>query len=142
VTFLIDTNVLSEFRKGARSNANVASWFGSVDDSELYLSVLVVGEIRKGIELLRRRDPNRAEPFESWLAKIEATYGERILPVDRAVSAEWGRLSALRSIPVIDGLLAATAKVHRMTLATRNDADVAGLGVAVFNPFDSPVPNR
>jgi len=142
VTFLIDTKVLSEFRKGARANPNVASWFRSVDDADLYLSVLVVGEIRKGIELLRRRDPNRAEPFESWLAKIDATYGERILPVDRAVSDEWGRLSAVRSIPIIDGLLAATAKVHRMTLATRNDADVAGLGVGVFNPFDSPAPKR
>jgi predicted nucleic acid-binding protein len=138
VTFLVDTNVLSEFRKGARCDVNVASWFRSVDDSDLYLSVLVVGEIRKGIELLKRRDPARAEPFESWLAKIDAIYGERILPIDRAVSDEWGRLSAIRSIPLIDGLLAATARVHRMTLATRNDADVAGLGVAVLNPFDSP----
>ena len=142
MTFLIDTNVLSEFRKGARCNPNVASWFRSVDDSDLYLSVLVVGEIQKGVELLRRRDPIRAEPFESWLAKIDATYGERILPIDRAVSLEWGRLSVVRSIPIVDGLLAATAKVHRMTLATRNGADVAGLGVAVFNPFDSPAPNR
>jgi predicted nucleic acid-binding protein len=140
VTFLVDTNVLSEFRKGARCDVNVASWFSSVDDADLYLSVLVVGEIRRGIELLRRRDPARAEPFESWLAKIDAVYGERILPVDRAVSDEWGRLSAVRSIPIVDGLLAATAKVHRMTLATRNDADVAGLGVAILNPFNPIAP--
>lgn len=140
MTFLVDTNVLSEFRKGPRCDVNVASWFSSVDDADLYLSVLVVGEIRRGIELLRRRDPARAEPFESWLAKIDAVYGERILPVDRAVSDEWGRLSAVRSIPIVDGLLAATAKVHRMTLATRNDADVAGLGVAILNPFNPIAP--
>jgi len=140
VIFLIDTNVLSEFRKGTRCDVNVASWFRSVDDADLYLSVLVVGEIRRGIELLRRRDPARAEPFESWLAKIDAADGERILPVDRAVSDEWGRLSAVRSIPIVDGLLAATAKVHRMTLATRNDADVAGLGVAILNPFNPIAP--
>ena len=137
--FLIDTNVISEWRKGARCNANVASWFTSVDDNDLYLSVLVLGEIRRGIELLRPRDPIQARALESWLARVDAAFGDRILPVDREVADEWGRLNAIRTISVVDGLLAATAKIHHMTLVTRNDSDVAGLGATVLNPFQ---PNR
>ncbi len=136
MTFLIDTNIISEVRKGPRCDAHVAVWYASIDDADLYLSVLVTGEIRKGIERARPRDPARAEALENWLANVNAAFGERVLPIDRAVTDEWGRMSALRSIPVIDGLLAATAKANRMTLATRNDADVAGLGAKVLNPFN------
>jgi toxin FitB len=90
--FLIDTNVISEWRKGARCDANVASWFTSIDDNDLYLSVLVLGEIRRGIELLRRRDPVQARALESWLARVDVAFGDRILPIDREVADEWGRL--------------------------------------------------
>jgi predicted nucleic acid-binding protein len=99
------------------------------------MSVLVLGEIRKGIELARPRDPAKADALVAWLAAVVAAFGERILPIDRAVADAWGRMSGQRPIPTVDGLLAATAKVHRLTLVTRNEADVAGLGAKVLNPF-------
>ncbi len=135
MTFLVDTNVISEVRKNAACDGRVAAWYASIGDGDLYLSVLVMGEIRKGIELARRRDPKKAAALEEWLEDVGVAFGDRILPIDRAVADEWGRMSARRPIPVIDGMLAATAKVHRMTLVTRNDADVAGLGARVLNPF-------
>jgi len=133
--FLLDTNVISEIRKGSRCDRNVAAWYGSTEARDLYLSVLVTGEIRRGIERVRPRDPERASVFEQWLASIDIAFAGRILPVDRAVADEWGKFSALRTIPVPDALLAATASVHGMTLTTRNETDVAGLGIAVLNPF-------
>jgi predicted nucleic acid-binding protein len=135
LSFLIDTNVISEIRKGERCDRRVAAWYASVDPSGLYLSVLVTGEIRRGIERMQRRDPGRAAVFERWLADLGVAFAGRILPVDRAVADEWGRLSALRTVPPVDGLLTATARVHGLTLATRNTADVAGLGGRVLNPF-------
>jgi toxin FitB len=135
VSYLIDTNIISEIRKDTRCDRRVAAWYAAVAEDDLYLSVLVVGEIRKGAELVRRRDPAKAQALERWLGEIDAAFGDRILPIDRAVTDEWGRIGALRPVPVVDGLLAATAKVHRMTLVTRNDSDVAGLGAEVLNPF-------
>lgn len=136
MSFLVDTNIISEIRKGARCDRHVAAWYASVEPGGLYLSVLVTGEIRRGIESAQRRDPERAAVFERWLADLGAAFAGRILPVDRAVADEWGRLSAIRTVPPVDGLLAATAKVHSLTLATRNIADVAGLGALVLNPFE------
>ena len=133
--FLLDTNVISEIRKGAHCDRNVAAWYSSTEGRDLYLSVLVTGEIRRGIERVRPRDPERAGVFERWLASIDIAFAGRILAVDRVVADEWGRLSALRTVPGPDALLAATASVHGMTLATRNEADIAGLGVPVLNPF-------
>lgn len=141
MNFLIDTNVISEVRKGTRCDAGVAAWYASIDDSDLFLSVLVLGEIRKGIELARPRDPAKADALEAWLVAVAAAFGERILPIDRAVGDQWGRMCALRPLSTIDGLLAATAKVHRMTLVTRNEADVAGLGADVLNPFGGAAVN-
>jgi hypothetical protein len=135
VSYLIDTNIISEVRKGSRCDPNIAAWYGSIKDSELYLSVLVLGEIRKGVELARPRDPAKAEVLETWLAAVDGAFGERILPVDRQVADEWGRMGAVRPVSTTAGLLAATAKVHRMTLVTRNAADVVGLGANVLNPF-------
>lgn len=135
MSYLIDTNVISEVRKGSRCDRRVAAWYASIKDSELYLSVLVLGEIRKGVERARPRDPAKAEALESWLGAVNTAFGSRILPVDRAVADEWGRMSALRPVPTIDGLLAATAKAHRLTLVTRNTADVAGLGARLLDPF-------
>jgi len=135
MSFLINTNIISEVRKGLRCHPGVATWYASIVDNELYLSVLVLGEIRKGIELARARDPIQAEALEAWLSAIRAGFGDRILPVNSAVSDLWNRMSALRPLSTIDGLLAATAKVHGLTLVTRNEADVVGLGADVLNPF-------
>lgn len=133
--FLIDTNIISEVRKADRCDPLVAAWFASIDDADLYLSVLVTGEIRKGIELARSRDRQKSESLQRWLLKLEQGFAQRILPVNFAVADEWGKISALRPTPVVDGLLAATAKVFSLTLVTRNINDVSGLGVTVLNPF-------
>ena len=136
MNYLIDTNIISEVRKGRRCDPNVASWYEIIEDASLYLSVLVIGEIRKGIESVRPKDNAQANAIENWLVAVDKAFGERILPVDRAVANEWGRLNARRPLPVIDGLLAATAKIHHMTLVTRNTADIADLGVPILNPFE------
>jgi predicted nucleic acid-binding protein len=136
MNYLIDTNIISEVRKGKRCDPNVASWYEKIEDASLYLSVLVIGEIRRGIERIRPKDNTRANAIENWLVAVDKAFGERILPVDRAVANEWGRLHASRPLPVIDGLLAATAKIHRMTLVTRNTADIADLDVHILNPFE------
>ena len=136
MNYLIDTNIISEVRKGRRCNSNVASWYKSIDDASLYLSVLVMGEIRTGIEKIRSKDNAQAVALENWLVAVDKAFGERILTVDRAVASEWGRLNASRPLPVIDSLLAATAKVHRMTLVTRNTSDIANLNVQILNPFE------
>ena len=135
---LMDTNIISEIRKGRRCDAAVAEWYAGVAEGELYLSVLVLGEIRKGAELARRRrDYAQADALESWLQTVTERFAERILPVDAATALTWGRLTALRPLPVIDGLLAATALTQDMILATRNLADFQGLGMQLFNPFES-----
>jgi toxin FitB len=136
VNYLIDTNIISEIRKGSRCDPNVARWYAKIEDASLYLSVLVIGEIRKGIERIRSKDTAQAGALENWLLAVDKAFGERILPIDRAVADEWGRFNVSRPVPVIDGLLAATAKVHRMILVTRDTADIAGLDVQVLNPFD------
>ena len=135
MTFLIDTNVISEVRKGNRADPTVAAWWNGVAEDDIWLSPLVLGEIRKGVELARRRDPRRAEVLETWLAELTSRFGDRILPVDSAVAEQWGRMNAIRPVPVIDALLAATAKANDLTFVTRNVADVAGLGADVLNPF-------
>jgi predicted nucleic acid-binding protein len=136
VKYLVDTNVISEIRKGARGNPGVVAWYATVTDEDLCLSVLVLGEIRKGVELKRRRDPAQADLLEAWLDQIKIAFGDRALPVDATIIEAWGRMAARRSVPVVDGLLAATAKVHALTLVTRNEADVADLGARILNPFD------
>ena len=135
--FLLDTNVVSELRKGRRANDNVRSWFAQVDDEALHLSALVIGELRQGIERCRRRDPTSAMHLERWLAKILDAYADRIVPIDGEVAEAWGRLNVPDPLPVIDGLLAATAQVHEMTLVTRNTADVLRCDIAMINPFEA-----
>ncbi len=135
MSFLIDTNIISELRKGERCDPAVAAWWSGVAESDLWLSALVLGEIRKGVELARRRDPQKAAALEAWLGEVVSGFGDRVLPVDTSVAEEWGRMNAIRPVPVIDALLAATAKANDLTLVTRNEADVAGLGVEVLNPF-------
>lgn len=135
MSYLIDTNIISEIRKGARCDARVSAWYASIADEDLFLSALVLGEIRKGVELARPRDPDKAMALERWLRDVEDAFNGRVLGIDNAVSDQWGRMSAIRSVPVVDGLLAATALTHGLTLVTRNDRDVADLGAMVLNPF-------
>ena len=135
MNYLIDTNIIAEVRKGNKCDPSVAKWYEKIEDASLYLSVLVIGEIRKGIDRVRSNDNAQANAIENWLLAVDRAFGERILPIDRAVANEWGRLNANRPLPVIEGLLAATAKIHRMTLVTRNIADIADLDVHILNPF-------
>ena len=137
MTFLIDTSIISEVRKGDRADPAVAMWWNGVAEDDLWLSPLVLGEIRKGVELVRTRDPGKAEAIEAWLADVTSHFGNRMPPVDTAVAEQWGRMNAIRPVPVIDALLAATAKANGLILVTRNVADVAGLYVDVLNPFEA-----
>jgi toxin FitB len=137
VSFLIDTNVISEVRKGHRCNESVAAWWSSIDQAEIFLSVLTIGEIRKGIENVRRRDDRTAIVLEAWLSLLKSRHWNHILPIELDIVEEWGRLSVPDPIPVVDGLLAATAKVRGLTLVTRNGSDVKRTGVDSFNPWRS-----
>ena len=110
------------------------AWFEEADEASLYTSVLVVGELRRGIESLRPRDAPSALALEQWLDGITGGFADRILAVDRAVAEQWGRLNVPDPIPTVDGLLAATAIVHGMTLVTRNTKDVARTGAPLLDP--------
>src|SRR4029077_17833597 len=103
----------------------------------IYLSVLVLGELRKGVERARPSDGDQARALEKWLTAVVVSFADRILPIDQAIADEWGRMSAKRPVSTVDALLAATAKVHGMTLVTRNTVDVADLGAKVLNPFEA-----
>jgi toxin FitB len=135
VTFLLDTNVVSEIRK-PQPNPNVQAWLASVPEADLYLSVLVVGEVRQGVERLRRRDPARVAPYEAWLSELVRQFADRLVPITAEVCEEWGRLNVPDPRPVVDGLMAATAKVRGWTFVTRNVADLARADVRLLNPFD------
>jgi len=135
VSFLVDTNVVSEARKPA-GDPHVKAWMASVSGSELYLSVLVVGEIRQGIERLRRRDPAQAAVYERWLSILRRDYADRIIPITEEIAEEWGRLNVPDSLPTADSLMAASARVMGLTFVTRNTADVARTGVPLLNPFE------
>ena len=129
--------MLSELRKGSACHPRVAAWFSDVDEDDVAISVLVIGEIRRGIETIRRRDAGRSAELERWLGVLITDHGERILPVDRRVADEWGRLTAGRSGAGVDTLMAATARVHGLTLVTRNVRDVDWTGVSYLNPFQA-----
>ncbi len=135
--FLLDTNVISELVR-PRPEPKVRAWTAATDETLLYLSVLTLGEIRKGIASLA--DSARRVALEAWLsADLSVRFAGRILSIDEAVADRWGRLSARSGstlpLPVIDGLLAATALHHNLTLVTRNVEDVAPTGVSLFNPW-------
>lgn len=134
MSYLLDTNVVSELRKRTPAPP-VAAWFEATPGSDLFLSVLVVGEIRQGIERLRGRDPARTRVFERWLSTLKREFADRILPVTSSVAEGWGRLNAPGPLPVIDGLLAATALVHGLTLVTREAGRLERTGVPVLNPW-------
>lgn len=134
--YLIDTNVISELRRREPA-ARVVQWFEQRPAGQLYLSVLSLGEIRRGVEKLEAGERQRV--LRTWLEQeLPAFFAGRVLPIDGAVAHRWGRLMAEmgRPLPAIDSLLAATALEHNLVLTTRNLKDVAGLPVAVINPWD------
>lgn len=133
--YLLDTNVVSELRKGERADPGLAAWFAGIDGDDLALSVLVAGELRLGVLRLQRRDPESAAHLTVWLARLLKAYRGRILPVDSDVVHAWADLNVDRPLPVIDSLLAATALVHGLTLVTRNESDLAGVEATILNPF-------
>lgn len=135
MSFLLDTNVLSEFRKGARCDPRVAAWRDANRTVLPWTSVLCVGEVRCGIERVRGRDPAFAAALDAWLQALVLGFGDRVLPVEAAAADLWGRWDARQTLPAVDGLIAATAAVHGLTLVTRDTQAVAWTGVAVLDPF-------
>jgi predicted nucleic acid-binding protein len=135
MTFLLDTNVVSELRRRS-PNPQVVAWFANHRQDDLYLSALTIGELRQGVEGLRRRDAGAAQELDRWLTGLLSAYLDHVVPVTSAVADRWGRLNVPDRLPVIDGLLAATALVHGWTFVTRNGADVARTGVRTLDPFE------
>lgn len=135
--YLLDTNVVSELRK-PRPHGGVVAWLESVEEAQLYLSAVTIGEIQAGIELTREQDPNKAKEIEAWLELVAGAYN--VLPMDAASFRAWARLMHRKSDTLYeDAMIAATAKIHGLTLVTRNVADFNALGLEVFNPFVSSV---
>lgn len=134
MTYLLDTNVLSEVRK-PRPDAGVAAWLAGVTEGDLYLSVLVLGEIRVGIDRLRPRDHDQASVFEEWLVATESAFADRLLSVDALVAQTWGRLHAAAPLPAIDGLMVATALAHGLIMVTRDTATPERCGVPCLDPW-------
>jgi hypothetical protein len=136
IRYLLDTNFLSEARK-PRPNLGVLAFFQSNDPNSAFISVLSLGELRKGVvaKRLRDPDPNAASQLAAWIEGLEAGYADRILGIDLAVARLWGEWSAERPRPVVDTLLAATAVINDLTLVTRNVRDVSDTPVKLHNPW-------
>jgi hypothetical protein len=132
--YLLDTNVLSEMSK-KRPERKVVEFIQGCDESALYLSVLTIGELLRGVIQKQRIDPDAARELAKWVDGLQSEFGDRLLSVDAATAQQWGEWSADRSRPVIDTLIAATAQQNGLTLVTRNTKDVRGLHVAVLNPW-------
>ena len=131
--YLLDTNVVSELRK-PRPHGGVLAWLQAVDDKDLFLSAVTIGEIQAGVKLTREQDAGKAAEIEAWLEQVAASYA--VLPMDAAAFRAWARLMHRRSDTLIeDALIAATAAVHGLTVVTRNVADFKAFGVPVLNPF-------
>jgi toxin FitB len=135
---LLDTNILSELRKEQRCDAGVRRWFEETAEEELFISVLVLGEIRQGIERIRLRDHAQARALENWLLRMAADFADRLLSVDKKVADQWGRLGLQQPVPILDAFLAATALVHGLTVVTRDEEGFRNAGAPVFNPFAKP----
>jgi hypothetical protein len=138
--FLLDTNILSELRKANRCDAGVRDWVEGTRAEELYVSVLVLGEIRQGVERIRMRDQAQARALEKWLQSLPTEFADRILPVDERVADQWGRLGLRQPVPTLDAFLAATALVHDLTVVSRDEDGFGRTGVRMINPFSKPKP--
>jgi len=136
--FLVDTNVISELRKRDRAHPNVPRWAAGTPATELGTSVLVLAEIRRGIEMKRRSDPEQGQALDRWFGAMRDRLDDRVLPIDEPIAEEWARLSVPNPLPLVDGLLAAAAKVHNLTLVTRNTPDVVRTCLPVLDPFSNP----
>jgi toxin FitB len=135
VTYLLDTNILSETRR-RQPASGVTSWIAATPPERLHVSVLTLGEIEQGISRIRDRgDTEQAVGLERWLREVEIGFADRILPITLPVAAAWGRQQHAQPLPVIDGLIAATAQVNSLTVVTRNAKDFEGTGVQILNPF-------
>ena len=135
MTFLLDTNVLAESRK-RQPDAGVADWIATAAADQLHLSVLTLGEIEQGIARIHGRgDSQQATALARWLREVEAVFADRVLPVTTPVASTWGRQQYAQPLPVIDALIAATARVHGLTVVTRNVKDFQRSGIQVLNPF-------
>ncbi len=132
--YLLDTNVISETRK-IRAAPQVMAFLAGAETGRLFLSVLTVGELRKGEAIRRRTDPSGADALALWIDGIETIFSDRVLPIDTQAARIWGKLASVRSVPVIDALIAATALARGLTLVTRNVGDVVGMGVEVIDPW-------
>ena len=135
MAYLLDTNVLSELRKGPKANDKVRKWARAHASCRHCISSVSIGEIRKGIELLRLRSPEQCPAFERWLANIKSEFAGQVLDITEEIAERWGILMAKRPRPAVDGLLAATALEHSLAIVTRNTADFADCGVVVINPW-------
>ncbi|MGH7106375.1 MAG: type II toxin-antitoxin system VapC family toxin [Acetobacteraceae bacterium] len=134
--YLLDTNVISETRR-LRADVGVIAFLAAADATSLFLSVLTLGELRKGVAAKGRTDPGAAASLGAWVDGIETMFADRVLPVDVATARCWGELPATRSLPVIDTIIAATAITYGLTLATRNTRDVGSTGVALVDPWQA-----
>ncbi len=134
--YLPDTNVISETRK-TRADQGVLSFLSKANETELFLSVLTLGELRRAVEGKRRTDAGMADLLAGWVDLIETTFADRLLNIDPRITRRWGELSARRSLPVIDTLIAATALHHGLTLVTRNTRDVESTGVTWMDPWEA-----
>lgn len=132
--YLLDTNFVSEARK-PRPNPGIVAFLHENNPDFSFVSAMTIGELRKGVAAKRSLDSEAADRIAEWVDRLEAEFAERILPVDRAIARIWGEMSARRSLPVVDTLIAATALAHDLTLVTRNVRDVAATGVNVINPW-------
>jgi toxin FitB len=132
--YLLDTTVLSETRR-RQADEQVISFLSEADPSTIYISVLTLGELRKGVARKSQTDPESAKRIGSWVEGLERSFSERILGIDSAIARLWGELSAQRPRPVVDTLLAATAVVHELTLVTRNVSDMHDIPVNVLDPW-------
>jgi predicted nucleic acid-binding protein len=131
--YLLDTNVVSELRK-TKPHGAVLAWLKELRESQIYLSSVTIGELQAGVERTRAQDPNKAAQIQSWLDLLEASY--QVLPMDSSCFREWARLMNGKPDDLLeDIMIAATARVHQLTVATRNERDFVSLGVQVFNPF-------